>query len=189
MTWFLTASYGTVGLVEVIWVYVALFGLYVLTGALWRDCTRWGAVRHQPYSYRRQAETEAAINFAVRHLILWLVLLPCAYVGILSMFTEPSSIIMTREAEIATLILVALEVGLVTSAIHDEYTHQRIGGWMDLVVNRESERTQYRAAMRDATIAYVDGRLSAEEAMAQIIALRQGYLNGVGGVPPESDHG
>lgn len=130
--WLFTAEIETVSLIELIWLFPGCFGLAILTGALYRDGQRWWKVRHLPYSYRRQAELEAAVNFIIRHVILWLVLLPCVYVGVVAMMRPPTAEL-TYEGKIATLILIAIEAGLVTSALHDEWTYRRIRGWLDMV--------------------------------------------------------
>ncbi len=113
-------TWGTVGLVELLWTLGALLAMLVTFAAIWRSQRRSGALRGVDSYTRRWANR----SILVRNGSLGLVLEVTLFVGMGALFDPPSDI--TSSGAVAGLVLWLMELAIIVTVLYEEFVSQII---------------------------------------------------------------
>ena len=114
-------SYGTVGLVELLWTLGALAGMGVTFMAIWRSHRRSVSLRQVLDGYTRRWANRSIL---IRNGLLGLVLEVTLFVGIAAMFDPPNPV--TASGAVAGLVLWLIEMAIIATVLYEEMVSQII---------------------------------------------------------------
>lgn len=116
-----SVSWGTVGLVELLWTVGALLALLVCLTAIWRSQRRSRTLRGIDSYTLRWANR----SILVRNGFLGVVLEVIVFVGLWALFEPPSGTV-TNVAAITGFVLWLVEIAVIVTVLYEEFVNQII---------------------------------------------------------------
>ncbi len=116
-----SVSWGTVGLVELLWTLGALVAMLVCLVAIWRSQRRSSSLRGIDGYTRRWANR----SILVRNGFLCVVLEVTLFVGIWALLDPPGEVI-TASAAISGFVLWLIEIAIIVTVLYEEFVTQII---------------------------------------------------------------
>jgi hypothetical protein len=116
-------SWGSVGLVELLWTLGALVAMCVTFMAIWRSQRRSGSL-HGIDDYTRRWANRSIL---VRNGFLGVVLEVTVFVGIWALLDPPGDEV-TVGAAVSGFVLWLLEIAVIITVLYEEFANQRIRG-------------------------------------------------------------